>query len=198
VNIFWSNRFRSATIVLLLNLWACACLSAQQNSPSSAQSSEQSGNATESLQKATQNPVANLISVPLQDNTNFGIGPFDRNQNILNIQPVVPFHISHDMSLAISVVLTSCSRSWGETSSAFRRHRSSRINSRAIRWLKSSWSSRARLVRSRSCAKIMRPLKSCKVDSYNLRSVTSMHVPMYPQNAPFDSNRGTPLSTTHP
>jgi hypothetical protein len=30
----------------------------------------------EALQKATQNPVANLISVPLQNNTNFGYGPY--------------------------------------------------------------------------------------------------------------------------
>ena len=27
------------------------------------------------LQKATQNPVASLISVPIQNNSNFGIGP---------------------------------------------------------------------------------------------------------------------------
>jgi hypothetical protein len=45
------------------------------------QSSEQtpkSESGTESLQKATQNPVASLISVPLQNNSNFGIGPYDR------------------------------------------------------------------------------------------------------------------------
>lgn len=45
-------------------------------------------NTTESLQKATQNPGANLISVPLQNNTNFGIGPYDRTEDDLNIQPV--------------------------------------------------------------------------------------------------------------
>jgi hypothetical protein len=41
--------------------------------------------------KATQNPLAHIISVPLQNNTSFGIGPYDRNQNVLNIQPVIPF-----------------------------------------------------------------------------------------------------------
>jgi hypothetical protein len=35
-------------------------------------------NTTESLQKATQNPVANLISVSIQNNSNFSIGPYDR------------------------------------------------------------------------------------------------------------------------
>src|SRR6185437_15770413 len=59
-----------------------------------------SGNAGD-LQKAVQNPVASLISVPFQNNTNFGIGPFDRNQNILNIQPVIPIGISRDWNLII-------------------------------------------------------------------------------------------------
>ncbi|MFN3940498.1 MAG: hypothetical protein ACK4IY_07905 [Chitinophagales bacterium] len=44
-----------------------------------------------SLAKAAQNPLANMMSFPFQNNTNFGIGPYDRTQNILNIQPVLPF-----------------------------------------------------------------------------------------------------------
>ena len=42
------------------------------------------------LVKKAQNPVSNLISVPFQNNTNFNIGPYNRTQNILNIQPVIP------------------------------------------------------------------------------------------------------------
>lgn len=42
------------------------------------------------LAKQTQNPVADLISVPFQNNTTFGNGPYDRAQNVLNIQPVIP------------------------------------------------------------------------------------------------------------
>jgi hypothetical protein len=49
---------------------------------------------TEELAKAAQNPIADLISVPFQNNTNFGIGPHDRTQNILNIQPVIPFSVA--------------------------------------------------------------------------------------------------------
>jgi hypothetical protein len=45
---------------------------------------------TEELAKAAQNPVANMISFPLQNNTNFGMGEYDRTQNVLNIQPVYP------------------------------------------------------------------------------------------------------------
>jgi hypothetical protein len=42
------------------------------------------------LAKKAQNPIANMISVPFQNNTNFGIGEYNRSQNVLNIQPVLP------------------------------------------------------------------------------------------------------------
>lgn len=44
----------------------------------------------EDLAKIAQDPIANIISVPFQNSTTFGIGPFDRTQNITNIQPVIP------------------------------------------------------------------------------------------------------------
>ena len=44
----------------------------------------------EDLAKATQNPVADLISVPIQNNINFGVGPKDNVQNLTNVQPVIP------------------------------------------------------------------------------------------------------------
>jgi hypothetical protein len=54
---------------------------------------------TDSLRKAAQNPIANLISVPLQNNTNFDVGPYHRPQNVLNFQPVIPIHITEDWNL---------------------------------------------------------------------------------------------------
>jgi hypothetical protein len=51
------------------------------------------------LAKQAQNPIANLISLPLQNNTNVGIGPDDETQNILNIQPVWPFSLSEKWNL---------------------------------------------------------------------------------------------------
>jgi len=55
----------------------------------------------EALQKATQNPVASLISVPVQNNNNFGIQPGDRVQDVLNIQPVIPIGVSKDWNLIV-------------------------------------------------------------------------------------------------
>ena len=45
----------------------------------------------EELAKASQNPLANMMSFPFQNNTNFNVGPYDRTQDILNFQPVLPF-----------------------------------------------------------------------------------------------------------
>jgi hypothetical protein len=53
----------------------------------------------EELAKAAQNPVADLISLPFQNNTNFGYGPDDDIQNVLNIQPVIPFHLNENWNL---------------------------------------------------------------------------------------------------
>ncbi len=48
------------------------------------------------LARAVQNPIADLISLPFQNNTNFDFGPRERTQNVLNIQPVIPFSLGED------------------------------------------------------------------------------------------------------
>ena len=42
------------------------------------------------------NPVAKMISVPFQNNLNYGVGPDDDTQYVLDIQPVVPFTLSEN------------------------------------------------------------------------------------------------------
>ena len=51
---------------------------------------ELSENSKEDLSKAAANPLADLISVPFQNNLNMNYGEFNRNVNVLNIQPVIP------------------------------------------------------------------------------------------------------------
>ena len=48
------------------------------------------------LAKAAQNPVADMISLPLQWNTYFETGPKGKTQNVLLIQPVIPFSLNDD------------------------------------------------------------------------------------------------------
>lgn len=57
------------------------------------------------LAKLAQNTVANLISVPFQNNTNFNYGPQDGTQNILNIQPVIPITLNTDWNLITRTIL---------------------------------------------------------------------------------------------
>lgn len=59
----------------------------------------------EALAKEAQNPVANLISLPLQNNTNFKTGPDERTQNILNVQPVWPFSINDNWNLITRTIV---------------------------------------------------------------------------------------------
>jgi hypothetical protein len=75
--------------------------SADQGKPKAEEPEANSARSTESLQKATQNPIASLISVPIQNNNNFGISPGNRNQDVMNIQPVIPIGISKDWNLLV-------------------------------------------------------------------------------------------------
>ena len=59
----------------------------------------------EDLQKASQNPIADLVSVPFQSNTNFNSGPFNRTQEVLNIQPVVPMHLGEDWNVISRTII---------------------------------------------------------------------------------------------
>jgi hypothetical protein len=52
--------------------------------------------------KAAQNPLANVYSLPLQNNMNFGIGDYSKTSNTLNIQPVIPVTLSESGWLLIN------------------------------------------------------------------------------------------------
>jgi len=84
--------------LLMLYLVTLPCVLAQQAQQGAADD-------TDTLVKQTQNPVANLISLPFQNNLNYPIGPFTRYQNVLNIQPVIPIGISQQWNLITRTIL---------------------------------------------------------------------------------------------
>jgi hypothetical protein len=51
------------------------------------------------------NPVANLISVPLQFNYDCCLGPVDGGRTVLNIQPVVPFTLNDRWNLIVRTIV---------------------------------------------------------------------------------------------
>ena len=57
------------------------------------------------LAKQTQNPIANLISVPLQGNWDFGLGTRGATGTLLNFQPVMPFALNKSTNLILRVIL---------------------------------------------------------------------------------------------
>jgi hypothetical protein len=68
---------------------------------------EEGEDETAELARAAQNPVANMYSLPFQNNTNFnwGLGPIEETQNVLNIQPVLPFEVSDNWNIITRTIL---------------------------------------------------------------------------------------------
>ena len=57
------------------------------------------------LAKKLSNPVASLISVPLQSNWDFGIGPENAMRYTLNVQPVIPISLGKDWNLILRTIV---------------------------------------------------------------------------------------------
>lgn len=56
------------------------------------------------LAKQSQNPVANMISVPFENNVNFDYGPSGKKMYTTNIKPVYPTPIGKNLNLINRVV----------------------------------------------------------------------------------------------
>lgn len=88
---------------ILCSILACALLACAI--PALAQESDSSGASAAALARQAQNPVADMISVPFQLNWNFDTGPLDKGQQILNIQPVLPFTLNKDWNLVTRTIV---------------------------------------------------------------------------------------------
>ena len=104
----WSTRNRVAWWTLAAFLLSTAPLVAQEPPPIAPEGTQVATEQTpaaaanaDALRKAAQNPIASLISVPVQNNNNTGINPGYRTQNVLNIQPVIPVKMNDNWNLII-------------------------------------------------------------------------------------------------
>ena len=95
---------RLSVSAALLFLFASGLTAQEKPAASTSAAPDTGASAASSLEKAVQNPVASLISVPIQNNTNFSVGPYDRNQDVLNIQPVIPANLSQNWMLISRII----------------------------------------------------------------------------------------------
>lgn len=92
-------------LVFTLFVWIPAPFLLAQNTADGDGILEAGENADEELAKAAQNPVADMISLPLQNNTNFNFGPEEKTLNILNIQPVWPFSLTEEWNVITRTIV---------------------------------------------------------------------------------------------
>ena len=72
--------------------------------PSSGAADDEAAREAE-LVKKTLNPIASQISVPFQNNWDFGLGPSDAVKYTMNFQPVIPFSLNQDWNMISRTIL---------------------------------------------------------------------------------------------
>jgi len=90
----YKNKF--AALLLIAFTFVTGLVNAQETKPTLT---------AEELAKKLSNPIASLISVPFQNNTDIGIGSNNGARNTLNIQPVIPLRISENLNLIARIVM---------------------------------------------------------------------------------------------
>jgi hypothetical protein len=66
---------------------------------------QKSADNAQELANKLSNPVSSLISAPLQSNLDYGIGTDHGSKYTLNIQPVIPFHLSPKVNLITRYII---------------------------------------------------------------------------------------------
>ncbi len=88
------SRISSISFIIVLTFTGLATLAQEKKEVSA-----------EELAKKLANPIASLISLPFQNNTDYGIGPHNGSRNTLNVQPVVPISLNERLNLITRVIL---------------------------------------------------------------------------------------------
>mgnify|MGYP003606690922 CR=1 FL=1 len=95
----YKSYFSLKSLILTVPFFAIHCISFAQDGE------HKPGASPQEIADKMANPVANLISVPLQNNLNYGIGPFNGSKYVINVQPVIPFKLSENLNLITRYIL---------------------------------------------------------------------------------------------
>jgi len=71
----------------------------------SAKGQDKPGAGAQELADKLANPVANMISVPVQNNLDYGIGPYNGSKYTINVQPVIPIQLSKNLNLITRYII---------------------------------------------------------------------------------------------
>ena len=71
------------------------------------------------IEKAAQNPIASMYVLPIQNNTQFGVGSYNRTQNVTNIQPVIPVGLGEKVNLIVRTIIPLISQPIAENDNKF-------------------------------------------------------------------------------
>jgi hypothetical protein len=103
---------RLTSLTLIAFSLGCPYLFAQQGPPAHlvqtqalSSGTEKPTDKIEALQKVTENTVASIMSVPIENKSNFDMGPYGRSQNIVNIKPLIPLRLSKHWRLIARIIL---------------------------------------------------------------------------------------------
>ena len=94
---------RPLSLIVLTLLLVAASATAQSGGSASTASAGSASAAA--LAKQLSNPVASLVSVPLQANWEFGVGPERDTRFLVNVQPVMPFSLNERWNLIARVIV---------------------------------------------------------------------------------------------
>ena len=89
-------------------LLACSPAYAQQAAPADAPGkpvTDASKADEDAIARESENPIGNLTVLPLENYANFGFGPHDGAQNVLEFEPVVPIHVNTDWNVITRAVI---------------------------------------------------------------------------------------------
>jgi len=99
------QTLKTTVLMAGMGLVSSGVIAEEAHSAATQTQANASGDSSEQLAMKLQNPVANLISVPFQNNWDFGLGSNDAMQYKVNVQPVIPFSIGDDWNLITRTIL---------------------------------------------------------------------------------------------
>jgi len=111
-------RAQQRVLALAIGCWLALSGTAFAQEAQEAQEGQQAPPSAEALAKAAQNPLATMVTLPLQANYNTGVGPYERTFFNLNVQPVVPI-AGENWNLITRTIIPLNSVPMGEIDSAF-------------------------------------------------------------------------------